>query len=71
LASTKLISEFCESCALGKSTKLPHYSTIKDKVDDDKIIIHSDLMGPMRTKSIGAKSYILTYICSQTEYYIF
>jgi hypothetical protein len=23
-------------------------------------------MGPMRTKSIGA--YILTYICSQTEY---
>jgi hypothetical protein len=64
----KLVSEFCESCALGKSVKLPHQSIKKEKAETDKIIIHSDIMGPMKTKSIGLKSYILTYICSQTEY---
>ena len=68
LEGKNFISEFCESCALGKSTKLPHKSIKKEKIDTERITIHSDLMGPMRKKSIGAKFYVLTYICSPTEY---
>ena len=60
--------EFCKACALGKSTKLPHKTIPKDKESND-IIIHSDLMGPMRTESLGSRSkYVLTYLCSKTEY---
>ena len=58
--------DFCKSCALGKSTKLPHRPI--EKKNNNHITIHSDLVGPMQTKSIGSKEYILTYLCSQTEY---
>ena len=30
--------------------------------------MHSDLVGPMHTKSIGDKRYMVTYLCSRTEY---
>jgi hypothetical protein len=45
---------------------LPH-KTKEDKTTD-KIIIHSDLAGPMKTESYGKKKYMATYICNQTEY---
>jgi hypothetical protein len=61
-----LKNEFCQDCALGKSKKLPH-KTVQDK-DTSKIIIHSDLAGPMKTESIGKKRYMVTYICNQTEF---
>jgi hypothetical protein len=41
---------------------LPH------KTKEDKIIIHSDLAGPMKTESYGKKKYMATYICNQTDY---
>ena len=66
LSSKSLQSEFCESCALGKATKLPH-KTI-EKTDGKGDAIHSDIVGPIRTMSIGQKRYILTYLCSRTEY---
>jgi hypothetical protein len=52
----KLISEFCEECVLGKMTKLPHKTIEKDK-SDDHVTIHSDLMGPMRNKSLHGSEY--------------
>jgi len=41
---------FCEGCALGKQTKQPHKLVEKVNKVTDHVIIHSDLMGPMRTK---------------------
>jgi hypothetical protein len=64
--SKNLKQEFCQDCALGKSSKLPH-KTVEEK-RTDKIIIHSDLAGPMRTESYGKKKYMVTYICNQTDY---
>ncbi|CAF0996316.1 unnamed protein product [Brachionus calyciflorus] len=60
--------ELCESCTLGKLTKLPHKVQEKASKNDNFIIIHSDLVGPMKTASIGSKFYIVTYLCSRTEY---
>ncbi|CAF0879208.1 unnamed protein product [Brachionus calyciflorus] len=65
ISSTK---EFCESSTLGKSTKLPHKVQGKTARNDNYIIFHSDLVGPMKTASIGSKFYIVTYLCSRTEY---
>ena len=53
-----LKNEFCQDCALGKAKKLPH-KTVHEK-DKNKIIIHSDLAGPMKTQSIGKKRYMVT-----------
>ena len=65
----KYDNEFVEGCALGKQTKQPYQLLEKVNKDTDHVIIHSDLMGPMRTKSLGSNSeYILTYLCSKTEY---
>jgi transposase InsO family protein len=68
LTNKNIISEFCESCALGKATKLPHRGVKKEETRTEHVTIHSDIMGPMRTKSIGSKIYFLTYLCSITEY---
>ncbi len=62
-----LRQEFCEVCALGKPKKLPH-KTIEKSEMNEHVTFHSDLAGPMQTPSIGKKRYMLTYICSQTEY---
>jgi hypothetical protein len=62
-----LRQEFCEVCALGKPKKLPH-KTIEKSEMNEHVTIHSDLAGPMQTPSISNKRYMLTYICSQSEY---
>ena len=59
--------EFCKECALGKAKKLPH--ELIERVDkSEHVTIHSDIVGPMKTTSIGRKKYLVTYICSKTEY---
>lgn len=66
--------EFCEECQLCKAHKLPHKRKSQEKIDEErrtgirKGVIHSDLMGPMKTKSLSGCRYILTYICSHTEF---
>ena len=63
------VNFFCKGCTLGKSTKLPHKTSENSKPDPDHIIIHSDLVGPMKTESLGSKSkYLLTYLCENTEF---
>ncbi|CAF0767559.1 unnamed protein product [Brachionus calyciflorus] len=64
-----LKKDFCESCTLGKSTKLPHKNKTKHQIDENKVTIHSDLVRPLKTASIGSKIYILTYLCSRSEYF--
>lgn len=51
----------CETCAKGKQTRLSFKSSVSET---SKIleIIHSDLMGPMETRSISHARYILTFV---------
>jgi hypothetical protein len=66
--------QFCEDCHLCKATKLSHTSKTQDQIDNERLIgirkgvIHSDLMGPMNQVSQSGCKYVLTYICSHTEY---
>jgi hypothetical protein len=64
----------CEECDLCKANKLPHTDKPQSLIDEErekglrKRVIHSDLMGPMKSKSLGGSRYVLTYIDSHTEY---
>lgn len=64
---------FCEDCQISKATKLPHKAKDQEQIDLERAsglrkgFFHSDLMGPLES-SLGGCRYILTYICSHTEY---
>ena len=66
-------AEDCEECQLGKAKKLPHREKEQQIINEERAsgsrkgVIHSDLMGPVKS-SLGGCQYVLTYICSQTEY---
>lgn len=51
----------CETCAYGKQHRQPFKSS-ETQTSNILEIIHSDLMGPMETQSIGHARYILTFI---------
>ena len=65
---------FFEDCLLCKATKFPHKEKSQKLINEEKAsgmrkgVIHSDLMGPMKVKSISGSRYVLTYICSHTEF---
>ena len=66
--STK-IHEFCESFAQGKQTKLPNNTSELINKNENHAKIHSDLMRPMKTQTIGSNfSNVVTYLCNKTEY---
>ena len=64
----------CEDCNLSKAKKLPHKEKPQSTINEErsngvrKGIIHSDLMGPIKNKSLSHCKYVLTYMCSHTEY---
>ncbi|GJX43582.1 hypothetical protein Tco_0260258, partial [Tanacetum coccineum] len=47
------------ACALGKSKKSSHQPKAKDTNQEKLYLLHMDLCGPMRVKSINRKKYIL------------
>ena len=53
---------FCEDCHLCKATKLPHYEKPQNIINEEREngsrrgVIHSDMMGPMKTTSISQKN---------------
>ncbi|GJY31955.1 retrovirus-related pol polyprotein from transposon TNT 1-94, partial [Tanacetum coccineum] len=49
----------CSACALGKSKKPSHQPKAKDTNQEKLYLLHMDLFGPMRVKSISWKKYIL------------
>lgn len=51
----------CEICAKGKQAKLP-FKDSKTESNDILELIHSDLMGPQNTRSLGHALYLLTFI---------
>lgn len=51
----------CKICAEGKQTRLP-FELSDNKTSHVLELIHSDLIGPMETRSIGGARYILTFV---------
>jgi hypothetical protein len=60
-SSTVHIPTTCHGCELGKSTRKPFPGSAK-KTSRILEIVHSDLAGPMQTKSIQGSSYIATFV---------
>nr|GEX67145.1 hypothetical protein [Tanacetum cinerariifolium] len=49
----------CSACAMGKSTKKIHKPKSKDTNQEQLYLLHMDLCGPMRVKSVNGKKYII------------
>ncbi|GJU86647.1 retrovirus-related pol polyprotein from transposon TNT 1-94 [Tanacetum coccineum] len=49
----------CSACSLGKSKKHTHKPKSDDSIQEKLYLLHMDLYGPMRIKSINGKKYIL------------
>jgi hypothetical protein len=60
-SSTMDIPTICHGCKLGKSTCKPFPGSTKS-ISRILEIVHSDLAGPMQTKSIQGSSYIATFV---------
>ncbi|UYV80249.1 hypothetical protein LAZ67_18002148 [Cordylochernes scorpioides] len=52
----------CEVCIRGKQTRLPFPEVSLTKSTEPLQLIHSDICGPMRTKSYGGALYFATFI---------
>ncbi|UYV72131.1 hypothetical protein LAZ67_9001917 [Cordylochernes scorpioides] len=52
----------CETCIRGKQTRLPFPEVSLTKSTEPLQLIHSDICGPMRTKSYGGALYFATFI---------
>jgi hypothetical protein len=52
---------FCESCAINKSTRLP-FPSGGNRTTNKLQIVHSDLCGPMKTQTIQGNRYFITFI---------
>nr|GFA12034.1 hypothetical protein [Tanacetum cinerariifolium] len=50
------------ACAMGKSTKKTHKPKSEDTNQEKLYLLHMDLCGPMRVKSVNLKKYILVIV---------
>nr|GEZ72965.1 retrovirus-related Pol polyprotein from transposon TNT 1-94 [Tanacetum cinerariifolium] len=52
----------CSACAMGKSTKKTHKPKSEDTNQEKLYLLHMDLCGLMRVKSVNGKKYILVIV---------
>nr|GEZ07699.1 retrovirus-related Pol polyprotein from transposon TNT 1-94 [Tanacetum cinerariifolium] len=52
----------CSACAMGKSKKKSHKPKSKDTNQEKLYLLHMDLCGPIRVKSVNEKKYILIIV---------
>nr|GEU50246.1 hypothetical protein [Tanacetum cinerariifolium] len=52
----------CSPCAMGKSKKKSHKLKSEDTNQEKLYLLHMDLCGPMRVKSVNGKKYILIIV---------
>nr|GEX16152.1 hypothetical protein [Tanacetum cinerariifolium] len=52
----------CSACAMGKSTKKSHKPKYEDTNQEKLYLLYMDLYGPIRTKSVNGKKYILVIV---------
>ena len=65
----KIEKNFCGPCQLGKQTKLNHPKVNVVATSHPLELLHVDLMGPTRTKSIGGKHYIMVVVDDFSRYF--
>ena len=58
----------CGSCQLGKQTKTKHPGTQTSATSRPLELLHLDLIGVTRTKSLGGKRYIMVVVDDFTRY---
>nr|GEV12601.1 retrotransposon protein, putative, unclassified [Tanacetum cinerariifolium] len=52
----------CSACAIGKSKKKSHKPKSEDTNQEKLYLLHMDLCGPIRVKSVNRKKYILVIV---------
>nr|GFB82474.1 putative ribonuclease H-like domain-containing protein [Tanacetum cinerariifolium] len=60
--ASKTKSWLWHPCAMGKSTKKTHKPKFEDTNQEKLYLLHMDLCGPMRVKSVNGKKYILVIV---------
>ena len=58
----KIEKNVCGPCQLGKQTKSTHSKVNVVATSRPLVLLHVDLMGPMRTESMGGKRYIMVMV---------
>ena len=59
---SKVSNVVCRPCQLGKQTKAKHPGTQTFATSRPLELLHLDLIGPTRTKSLGGKRYIMVVV---------
>nr|GEV80922.1 hypothetical protein [Tanacetum cinerariifolium] len=69
LLKLKFIKDhICSACAMGKSKKKSHKPKSKDTNQQKLYLLHMDLYGPMRVKSVNGKKYILVIVNNYSRF---
>ncbi|GJT66255.1 retrovirus-related pol polyprotein from transposon TNT 1-94 [Tanacetum coccineum] len=58
----------CSTCSLGKSKKQSHKPKFEDTNEEKLYLLHMDLCGPTRVKSINGKKYILVIVEDYSQF---
>ena len=58
----------CHGCEVGKSTRQPFSPSKSKRTTEILQVVHSDLAGPLQTKSIQGSIYIATFIDDHSKY---
>lgn len=60
--------ELCEACIQGKMHRKQFPKMSESKTSEVMDLVHTDICGPMRTKTIGGRRYFLTFIDDYSKY---
>nr|GEX46292.1 copia protein [Tanacetum cinerariifolium] len=58
----------CSACAMGKSKKKSHKLKSEDNNQEKLYLLHMDLCGPMRVKSVNRKKYIIVIVDDYSQF---
>ena len=67
-SSDKQFDTPCESCTMGKMTRMPFSKKSSHRSTESLTIIHSDVCGPMAINSFGGSRYMLSFIDDYSRY---
>ena len=65
---SRISNVVCGPCQLGKQMKAKHPGTQTSTTSRPLELLHLDLMGPIRTDSLGGKRYIMVVVDDFTRY---
>src|ERR1700675_1200643 len=66
--SSTVAPSMCHGCEVGKSTHKPFSPSKTKRTSEILQVVHSDLAGPLQTKSIQGSVYIATFIDDHSKY---